>query len=111
MIVLIARVVVHAVNTVFVANFLWLEMYSLHFARKVGCPLSVNSNSISSAILSQAPCGLFSAEYHFFSEPGPINDHCPTPNLLASTLTTLAFAKHSFLLPFLSQEMSLNIDI
>ena len=56
-------------------------------------------------------CGLFSAEYHFFSEPGPINDHCPTPNLFASTLTTLAFAKHSSLLPFLSQEMSLNIDM
>ena len=35
----------------------------------------------------------------------------PTPNLLASTLTTLAFAKHSSLFPFLSQEMSLNIDI
>ena len=56
-------------------------------------------------------CGLFSAEYHFFSEPGPINDHCPTPNLLASTFTTPAFAKHSSWLPFLSQEMSLNIDI
>ena len=37
-------------------------------ARKVGCPLSANSNSISSAILSQAPCGLFSAEYHLFSD-------------------------------------------
>ena len=46
-----------------------------------------------------------------FSEPGPINDHCPIPNFFASTLTTLAFAKHSSLLPFLSQEMSLNIDI
>ena len=39
------------------------------------------------------------------------NDHCPIPNLLANTLTTLAFAKLSSLLPFLSQEMSLNIDI
>ena len=46
-----------------------------------------------------------------FSEPGPINDHCPIPNLLASTLTTPAFLKHSSLLPFLSQEMPLNIDI
>ena len=44
-------------------------------------------------------------------EPGPLNDHCPIPNFLASTLTTPAFAKHSSLLPFLSQEMSLNIDI
>ena len=40
-----------------------------------------------------------------------MNDHCPIPNLLASTFTTPAFAKHSSLLPFLSQEMSLNIDI
>ena len=40
-----------------------------------------------------------------------MNDHCPIPNFFASTLTTLAFAKHSSLLPFLSQEMSLNIDI
>ena len=53
----------------------------------------------------------FSAEYHFFSELCPINDHCPIPNLLASTFTTPAFAKHSSLLSFLSQEMSLNIDI
>ena len=80
-------------------------------ARKVGCPLSANSSNICSAISSQAPCGLFSKEYHFFSEPGPIKDHCPIPNLLASTFTFSAFAKHSSLLPFLSQEMSLNIDI
>ena len=80
-------------------------------ARKVGCPHSANSNKISSAILSQASCELLSAEYHFFSEPGPINDHCPTPKFQASTLTTPAFAKHSSLLPFLSQEMSLTIDI
>ena len=80
-------------------------------ARKIGCPLSANSNSISSAIWSQAPCGLFSsAEYHFFSEPGPMNDHCPIQSFFASTLTTPPFAKHSSLLPFLSQEMSLNID-
>ena len=47
----------------------------------------------------------------FFSEPGQKNDHCPIPNFLASTLTTLAFAKHSSLLSYLSQKMSLNIDI
>ena len=46
-----------------------------------------------------------------FLEPGPINDHCPIPNLLASTFTDSAFFKHSSLLSFLSQEMSLNIDI
>ena len=75
-------------------------------ARKVGCPLSANSNSISSAIRSHAPCGLlFSAEYHFFSEPGPMYDHYPTPNLLASTLTTLAFAKHSSLFPFVTRDV------
>ena len=55
---------------------------------------------------------LFSSiEYHFFSEPGPINDHCPIPNFLANMVTTLALATHSSLWPFLSQEMSLNIDI
>ena len=38
----------------------------------MGCPLSANSNNISSLIWLQAPCGLFfSIEYHFFSEPGP----------------------------------------
>ena len=61
-------------------------------ARKVGCPLSANSSNICSAILSQAPCGLFSKEYHFFSEPGPNNFHCPIPNFFASTLTTLVIA-------------------
>ena len=80
-------------------------------ARKIGCPLSANSSNICSAMLSHAPCGLFSEEYHFFSEPGPMNDHCPIPNLLASTFTTPTFAKHSSLLSFLSQEMLLNIDM
>ena len=81
-------------------------------ARKIGHPLSANSNSIFSAMLSQIPWGLFSSiEYHFFSEPGPINDHCPFPNFFASMETTLAFATHSSSLSFLSQEMSLNIDI
>ena len=47
----------------------------------------------------------------FFSEPGPINDYCPIPNFFASMETTLVFAKHSSSLSFLSQEMSLNIDI
>ena len=80
-------------------------------ARKTGCPLSANSSNIFSAMLSQAPCGLFSEEYHFFSELGPRNDHCPIPNLLASDFTDSAFLKHSSMLSFLSQEMSLNIDI
>ena len=51
-----------------------------------------------------------SEEFHF-SELCPINDHCPIPNLHASAITVSVFAKHSSLLPFLSQEMSLNIDI
>ena len=53
-------------------------------ARKTGCPLSASVTIIFSAILSHSPCGLSSLiEYHFFSEPGPINDHCPVPNLFA----------------------------
>ena len=80
-------------------------------AWKIGCPLSANSSNICSAMSSQAPCGLFSEEYLFFSEPGPIKDHCPIPNLLESTFTVSAFVKHSSLLLFLSQEMSLNINL
>ena len=40
-----------------------------------------------------------------------MTNHCPTPNLLADTFTDSAFLEHSSLLSFLSQEMSLNIDI
>ena len=40
-----------------------------------------------------------------------MNDHCPIPNFFALLETTFAFAKHYSSLPFLSQEMSLNIDI
>ena len=81
-------------------------------ARKIGHPLSANSNNILSAILSQIPWGLSSLiEYQFFSEPGPINDHCPLPNFLAYKDTSRAFAKHSFSLSFVPQVMSLNIDM
>ena len=81
-------------------------------ARKIGHVLSANSSNIFSAIWSQIPCGLFSSiEYHFFWEPGPMNDHCPLPNLFAYKETTFAFARHSFSLSFVPQEMSLNIDI
>ena len=56
--------------------------------------------------------GLFSSlDCHFFSEPGPTNDHCPIPNFFANMETTLEFATHSSSLPLPSQEMSLNIDI
>ena len=81
-------------------------------ARKIGHPLSANSNNIFSAKLSQIPCGLSSfIEYHFFSEPGPMNDHCSFPNLFAYRETSLAFDKHSFSLSLVPQEMLLNIDI
>ena len=40
-----------------------------------------------------------------------MNDHCPFPNLFAYRDTSRAFAKHSFSLSFVPQEMSLNIDI
>ena len=81
-------------------------------ARKIGQLLSANSNSIFSAIWSQILCGHFSSgENHLFSEPGPINDHCPVPNFFANMETTFAFARHYSSLPFLSQEMSFNIDI
>ena len=46
-----------------------------------------------------------------FSEPGPINDHCPLPNLLAYKDTSRTFARHSVSLSFVPQEMSLNIDM
>ena len=47
-------------------------------AWKIGHPLSANSTNILSAIWSKIPCRLSSLiEYHFFSEPGPMNDHCP----------------------------------
>ena len=81
-------------------------------ARKIGQSLSANSPNIFSARLSHTPCGLSSfKECHFFSEPGPINDHCPYPNLFAYRETSLAFARHSFSLSFDPQEKSLNIDI
>ena len=50
-------------------------------------------------------------EYHYFSEPGPMNDHCPVPNFLAYKDTTRACARHSCSLSLFPQEMSLNFDI
>ena len=64
--------------------------------RKTGCPLSLNFIIISSATLSHSPCGLLSrAEYHFFSDPGPRNDHLPGENLPAHIETRSALALHS----------------
>ena len=81
-------------------------------ARKIGHPLSANSTNIFSAILSHTPCRLSSLiQYYFFSESGPINDHCPFPNLLAYRDTSLAFARHSFSLSFVPQEITLNTNI
>ena len=57
-------------------------------------------------------CGLSAlTEYHFFSEPGPRNDHCPVPNLFAYRETSRAFDSHSFSLSIDHHEMSLNIDM
>ena len=81
-------------------------------ARKLGHPLSANSINIFSTRLSHTPCGLTSfKECHFFSEPGPKNDQCPVPNFLAQKDTSRAFARHSFSLSFVPQEMSPNIDM
>ena len=80
-------------------------------ARKIGHPLSANSNSIHSAILSHTPWLSSLIQCHFSSEQVPINDRCPFPNLLMWKDTSLAFAKHPFWLFFDPQEMSLNIDI
>ena len=77
----------------------------------MGCPLFANSNSMSSTIRSQAPCGLLSEGHHFFSEPGPMKDHWPIPNLFANVFTKSAFLKHCCLLSLPSQEMSLNMDM
>ena len=70
-----------------------------------------------SAILSQIPCGLSSfLEYHFFSEPGPMNDHCPIPNFFASTFVIYHIFLHTMKrvdrLPdiLVPKEISLNID-
>ena len=80
--------------------------------RETGCPLSLNFIIISSATLSHSPCGLPSwREYHFFSDPGPRNDHLPGENLLAWIETRLALDSHSFSLSSDLHEMSLNIDM
>ena len=54
---------------------------------------------------------VFTNRVPFFSEPGPRNDHCPAPNLLANTETSWAFDTHSILLSFDPHEMSWNIDM
>ena len=101
----------NCINCVFICSEVYRQLSTRPFllkipldngvvARKVGCPLSASSNSISSAILSQAPCGLFSAEYHFFSEPGPINDHCQIPNFFASTLGDSGICQTFFFIVF-----------
>ena len=59
-----------------------------------------------------SPGGLSSLiEYHFFSEPGPRNDYCPAPSLLAYRETRLAFDSHSTSLSLDPHEMSLNIEM
>ena len=77
--------------------------------RKTGCPLSPNLIIINSATMSHSSCGLWSwVEYHFFSDPGPRNDHLPGENLFANTHTSVASAIHSCSLSLDSHEMSLK---
>ena len=65
-------------------------------ARKTGCPLSPNFIIINSATLSHSPCGLHSrAEQHFFSDPGPRNDHIPGENLFALIETSMGLNSQS----------------
>ena len=81
-------------------------------ARKVGHPLSANSNSIFVRdVIPSSLRTIFSAEVPLLFRTWTNNDHCPTPNFFASMETTLSCASHSSSLSFLSQEMSLNIDI
>ena len=67
----------------------WRRLLACTAAKAFACsllerPLSAKVNIIFSAILSHSPCGLSSLiEYHFFSDPGPRNDHCSAPNLFA----------------------------
>ena len=80
--------------------------------RKTGCPLSPNLIIINSATLSHSPCGLSTREEdHFFSDPGPRNDHLPGVNVLAHIETRWALALHSCSLSSDHHEMSLNIDM
>ena len=48
---------------------------------------------------------------HFFSDPGPKNDHLPGENLLAQIEMSLALDSHSCSLSLDRHEMSLNIDM
>ena len=94
--------------------FFAFELTSGQWARstEIGHPLSAKSDCILSAILSHTPCGLSSLiQFHFFSESGSINDHCPFPNLFAYRDTSGTFARHHSSLSFVPQEMSMNIDI
>ena len=88
------------------------RQFSMSFAFELTSGQWARSAENWTSALSHTPCGLSSLiQYHRFSEPGPINDHCPFPNLLAYRDTSLAFARHSFSFSFVPQETSLNIDI
>ena len=58
------------------------------FSRRIiglRCSFLQNWIIISSATLSQSPCWLCSSvDYHFSSDTGPRNDHCPAGNLFAN---------------------------
>ena len=79
---------------------------------KLGVRFLQNLNIINSATLSHSPCGLsMQVAYHFFSDPGPRNDHLPGGNLLAWMETRLALNSQLCSLSLDPHEMSLNMDM
>ena len=79
--------------------------------RNTGCPLSLKLSNMCSATSSHSPFGLYVFDpYHFFSDPGPRNDHCPCGNIRAYPATVVDFATHISLFSLLPHEISLNID-
>ena len=90
------------------------ESTSGHWSRSTENWTSALSEFQQHPFCSFVPNSLWTVFFHrmpFLSEPGPMSDHCPFPNLLAYKDTSRAFARHSFSLSFVPQEMSLNIDI
>ena len=81
-------------------------------ARKTGCRLSPNLIIINAATRSHFPPGLsLSVEYHYVSDPSPMNDQRPAGNLFANRDTSVELALHSRSLSSDPHMMSLNIDM
>ena len=81
-------------------------------ARKTGCPLSLNLIILNSATLSHSPGGRsIQVEYHYVSDPGPKNDHCPAGNLFANKDTRVELSIHSVSLSLIHHMVTLNMDM